>query len=337
MIAPAKPALSVVIPTHNRRRLVGETIQSLGGQSLPADQFEVVVVCDGDLDGTEGALGGLTTGFTLKVVVQPQSGPAAARNRGVENSRGGVLLFLDDDIVAEPELLAEHLRSHAGHPERVVVGRLLPDPYVKARGWTLWEQRNFDQRYDVLAAGLSQVDGRKFYSGNASVSRTAFEAVGGFDTAYRRAEDIELGYRLQRWGADFRFNGRAACVHRGVHSFESWCRIQYTYGRCDVLMASAHDGAYRIPLAAWFRRRNVFNRLLCRAAVGRPRTSRALHSACRGVAAGADAVRAAGVGRWAYSAIANLQYWQGVADELGGGDRLWRLLDGPGTRTPVSG
>jgi glycosyltransferase involved in cell wall biosynthesis len=324
--------LSVVIPTHKRRGYVVDTVTSLRGQTLPSDAFEVVVVCDGDFDGTEAALAELVTPFPLKVVVQSQSGAASARNRGVAQSKGDVVVFLDDDILATPELLAEHLEAQTGHRARVVVGRLLPDPTVRPKGWSLWEQHRFDRRYAVIDSGLSVVDGRKFYSGNVSVGRAAFEAVGGFDTTYQRAEDIELGYRLQGWGADLVFNGRAACVHRGVHGFDAWCRVQYTYGRCDVLIADVHGGVQPIPFGRWFQSRNLLNRAFCRVAMDRPRLSRVLLAGWRSVAAAADRVGATPVSRWSYSAIANLHYWQGVADQLGGRDQLWNVI-----RTPLQG
>lgn len=331
------PRLSVVIPTHNRRGYVVDTIESLRGQSLTADQFEVVVVCDGDLDGTQAALAKLDTPFRLKVLVQPQSGAAAARNRGVSESSADLILFLDDDILAEPELLAEHLSSHAGHPERVVVGRLLPDPTIRPRGWTVWEQRNFDRRYELIASGFTPLDGRKLYSGNVSVGRAEFEAAGGFDVQYRRAEDIELGYRLERRGADIRFNPGAACVHRGVHSFGGWCRIQYAYGRCDVLMADFRGGVQPIPFGSWFRSRNLLNRVFCRLAVDRQLLGKVLIAAWGTVGDLAQRARAARVSRWSYSAIANLQYWQGVADELGGREQLWRLIGAHQQGRQVSG
>ena len=329
--------LSVVIPTHKRRGYVVDTVDSLRGQTLPVGAFEVVVVCDGDFDGTEEALVKLPTSFPLKVVVQAQSGAAAARNRGVAASTADVVVFLDDDILAEPELLAEHLAAQTGHRARVVVGRLLPDPTVRPKGWTSWEQHRFDRRYAVVDSELNVVDGRKFYSGNVSVARAAFEAVGGFNTTYQRAEDIELGYRLQGWGADLVFNRRAACVHRGVHSFDGWCRIQYTYGRCDVLMADIHRGVQPIPLGRWFYSRNVLNRAFCRLAMDRSRLSRVLLAGWRAVAAVADGVRATPVAWWSYSAIANLHYWQGVADELGGRDHLWDVIGAPLQGRPVTG
>ena len=323
--------LTVVMPTHNRRQMLRETLDALARQTYPADRFEIVIMCDGDSDGTYEMLRELAMPFRLRPFAQPQSGPATARNNGVARATAPVVLFLDDDIIALPELLAEHIRLHQDRPNRVVVGRLLPDPDVKLAGWTAWEQHIFDNRYRALEQMEMPVDGRKFYSGNVSVDRAAFLAVGGFNAAYKRAEDIELGYRLQKAGAQFFFNGRAAGIHRGVHSFEAWSRTQYNYGRYDVQLAQVEGHKELMPIASWFRQRNALNRLLGRIAVGRPGLRRPLLAFAHATARAADRADLQRISRWSYSAMANLCYWQGVADQLGGAERLWQMVRSAGT------
>ena len=63
---------------------------------------------------------------------------------------------------------------------------------------------------------------RQFYTGNASVPRELVVKAGGFDTAFRRAEDIELSYRLDQLGATFVFDETAMAHHLAERSFESW-------------------------------------------------------------------------------------------------------------------
>src|SRR5690348_5405785 len=97
---------SVVIPTHERRDVVVRNVAKLGGQT--ESDFEVVVVDDGSRDGTAQALRSLHVPFPLKVIEQPNRGVATARNVGAAAAVGEYLLFLDDDMEAEPGLLAEH-------------------------------------------------------------------------------------------------------------------------------------------------------------------------------------------------------------------------------------
>ena len=98
--------LSIVIPTYERREVVPRTVTALASQSY--EDFEVIVVVDGPTDGTASALRELSTPFRLTVLEQPNSGAAAARNAGAAAAAGELLLFLDDDMEADPALLAEH-------------------------------------------------------------------------------------------------------------------------------------------------------------------------------------------------------------------------------------
>jgi GT2 family glycosyltransferase len=316
----------VIIPTHNREELLLETLAALGRQTLPADRFEVVVVCDGCDDGTYATLRNLETAYRLRAFEQPQSGQGAARNLALARIASRVVLFLDDDIAATPGLVAEHLRAHGGHDDRVVIGSLLPDTTVRSPGWIRFEHGIFESRYRAMESGQIAVDGRKFYSGNASVGRGLLAAAGGFKPQFGRAEDIEMGYRLQRLGAHFFFNHLAAGVHRGVHPFRSWSETQYRYGRLDVHLAAGEAYADLIPFAQSYRRSHVLNRMLCRLAIGRPHLRLVLLRLARLTGWLADRLRLELASRWSYSAIANLQYWQGVADELGASQGLWQLV-----------
>jgi glycosyltransferase involved in cell wall biosynthesis len=318
------PRLSVVMPTRDRKRLVVEAIQALGRQTLDPAEYEVVVVCDGCADGTEAALAATWTGFPLVVLSQRGLGAAAARNAGATAARAEIILFLDDDILARPGLLEAHLREYAGGVD-VAIGRLVPDTSTPIPAWAEWEFRIHGARYERIEAG-SRVDGRKFYSGNVSVRREAFDRAGGFDTSFGSAEDIELGYRLESIGSRFGFAGGAVGVHRGYHEYASWRRTQYNYGRYDVRLLIHATGAQHPPLLDWFGARNPLSRQLVRVAVGRHRRRAVAETAARLVAAVARAGRVPRIELWAYSAIANLEYWQGVADEFGGAERLWTAL-----------
>ena len=100
---------SVVIPTYQRRDTVVRNVQALERQTQR--DFEVIVVVDGSTDGTAEALGRLDLSFALTVHEQPNRGQASARNAGAAVAQGELLLFLDDDMEADPALLAEHDRS----------------------------------------------------------------------------------------------------------------------------------------------------------------------------------------------------------------------------------
>ena len=133
-------ALSVVTPTFNRKRSLRRLLTALQRQTVDPKTFEVVIVDDGSKDGTAESLESETFGFGLKLCRQQNSGPARARNRGIEEAQGKLVLFLDDDVEPAPSLIEEHLRSHAAEAaELVVIGPLSSLPHY-AQPWVAWEQ-----------------------------------------------------------------------------------------------------------------------------------------------------------------------------------------------------
>src|SRR4051812_1096040 len=89
--------------------------------------LEIIVVVDGSSDGTEAALSLIACPFPRKLIVQPNLGLAAARNRGAAEATGDIILFLDDDMMAAPDLVRQHVRSH-GDGAKVVMGDIPVDP-----------------------------------------------------------------------------------------------------------------------------------------------------------------------------------------------------------------
>ena len=104
---------SIVIPTFNRLDQLQNVIAAVRGQARPPDtDLEVVVVDDGSSDGTSDWLETQIGNPGFRAIHQPNSGPARARNRGVEAASGDLILFLGDDTVPQPGWLAAHLEEH---------------------------------------------------------------------------------------------------------------------------------------------------------------------------------------------------------------------------------
>ena len=102
---------SVVIPTYQRRDSVRQALEALARQTLPPEEFEVVISIDGSDDGTRELLEAFRTPFPLVVLWQPNRGRAAACNAGLRASQGALLVLLDDDMEPAPEFLAAHLAA----------------------------------------------------------------------------------------------------------------------------------------------------------------------------------------------------------------------------------
>jgi GT2 family glycosyltransferase len=310
--------LSVVVPTYNRLPRLRQVIAGLERQQFPRERFEVVVVSDGSSDGTHEYLGAIRTPLALRFVPQANQGPAAARNTGFRQASGAYVLFIDDDVVPTPQLLAEHMRLHDGQADLVVLGPMLDPPDARLLPWVAWEQAMLMKQYEAMVRGDWEPTARQFYTGNTSLARAHLLASGGFDARFRRAEDVELGYRLHARGLRFVFNPQAVGHHYAERSFRSWLETPYAYGRNDVIFSRESQRWLLDTIAGEFAGRNLLTRALVRACLNRPRASQLTQAALAGSGALFGRLGARRGAQAAYSAIFNLRYYQGVADELAG-------------------
>src|SRR5438105_7088214 len=105
--------VSVIVPTFNRRSRLERLLLAIDRLPESRARLEVVVTVDGATDGTTEMLRGLRVGYPLRVIEQPNSGPAAARNAAIAAATGDVLLFLDDDVIPTESVIREHLLCHS--------------------------------------------------------------------------------------------------------------------------------------------------------------------------------------------------------------------------------
>jgi glycosyltransferase involved in cell wall biosynthesis/peptidoglycan/xylan/chitin deacetylase (PgdA/CDA1 family) len=205
------PQFSIVIPTYERRDTVVRMVAALERQAF--DDFEVIVVVDGSSDGTGAALCRLQLPFPLAVLERENEGAAAARNAGAAAATGELLLFLDDDMEAHPEMLAAHDRSHSEGAD-IVLGHLplhrASRATVLSRGAGTWAER----RCRRLVSLASEVPGEELITGQMSIRKTVFERLGRFDVSFTRGglfggEDRDFGYRAVEAGLRIVFNPAA--------------------------------------------------------------------------------------------------------------------------------
>jgi GT2 family glycosyltransferase len=271
-------------------------------------------------------------------VPQKNAGPAAARNNGFRQARGEYVLFIDDDVVPSPQLVAEHMRLQEGRSNLVVLGPMLSPPDFTLSPWVAWEQAMLEKQYAALQRGQWSASARQFYTGNTSLPRQALLESGGFDERFRRAEDIELAYRLEESGVEFMFTMAAVGHHYAERSLASWLQTPYAYGRHDVIFSrERHEWLLEFTYEE-FKDRNIMIRYLVRLCLDRPRTSEAVLAITKPIAS--LSYRAGGGGRRiaqaAYSAIFNLRYYQGLSDELGGRKSFFGIGKAAAIGKPIS-
>lgn len=322
MNAAAAPTVSVVIPTFNRLTQLRRALDGLARQS-GTDRFDVVVVSDGSTDGTDEWLRSGDVPLDVTVRTQANRGPAAARNTGVDACAGELVLFVDDDVVPDPGLVAAHLRHHDGADDRVVIGPMNTPSDVELSAWTRWEQRKLDRQYEALTAGRWPVTPRQFYTGNASVARRHIQAAGGFDPRFRRAEDVELAYRLADRGLQFAFAPDAVVVHYAPRSFDAWRANAAEYGRNDVIFGRDHGRDWLLDsVFQEFHERHRLTRSVAVTSLRYPTMRSRLIRVFGAVAKATNRLRLRSVSDAALSALYNVEYYHGMADEMGGEPEL---------------
>ncbi|HVA29032.1 MAG TPA: glycosyltransferase family A protein, partial [Candidatus Baltobacteraceae bacterium] len=107
------PEISVVIPTYNRLDTLQHVVPTLLAQTLPRERYELLICDSNSTDGTAQFLAGVAREApNVRHLPGAYTGRAMARNAGIAAAGGAVVLFNDSDILAEPDLLAQHLAHH---------------------------------------------------------------------------------------------------------------------------------------------------------------------------------------------------------------------------------
>lgn len=186
---------SVVIPTYNRRSILEKCLLALEQQVLfsELDGYEVVVVDDGSTDGTPSWLRDEASRFPhVRMVEQEHGGPAEGRNRGVDNARGDLIVFIDSDLVVTESFLACHARAlRKSWQQR---GDRLSFTYGAVINTANFEQPTTEPHK------FQDNSWAYFATGNVAIDREVLERSGLFDTNFRLYgwEDLELGERLRQ-------------------------------------------------------------------------------------------------------------------------------------------
>ena len=190
------PCVSVIIPAYNCAAYIRDALESVLAQDYR--NLEVIVVDDGSTDGTADAIAPLQQ--RIRLVRQPNSGPAAARNHALAIAQGEYIAFLDADDLWLPGKISAQMAYFARHPDiRIVYGR-----------WQRWHG-DTDGAQELMRSpnecgdDIDEAASGSIYTGmlldsmihsiTAVAHRSVFETIGGFDESLRTGEDYDLWLR----------------------------------------------------------------------------------------------------------------------------------------------
>ncbi|MDP3888805.1 MAG: glycosyltransferase family 2 protein [bacterium] len=187
-----KESYSIIIPTYNQggnlRLLIKELLLQM------TKEGEIIVVDDASIDETKQTIEGLPIKYHR---LAKNQGPAKARNVGVSDAKGGILIFFDADVLPYPNTLKEVLNFFKAHPEADAVSGM----WDKTQ-----KEKNFFAEYKALRdwSYFFKEDSKKdfyyFTPRVAAIKKEIITKVGGFNTMYKKAdmEDLEFGFRVEK-------------------------------------------------------------------------------------------------------------------------------------------
>lgn len=215
------PELSVVIPTLGRGEKLDRALEHLAAQEGEFD-FEVIVVLDAAAEQADA--GRAPKRGDVRLERAPRPGASAARNHGWRSAKAPLILFIDDDVLAAPGLVGQHLEWHRKHPDDTVgvLGHLRWADGIKVTPFMRWLENGIQFDYPRIEG--TEAGWGRFYTANASVKKSILEKVAGFDEAgfpfgY---EDLDLALRMHRHGFQLLYNREAEAEHLHEMSLDFW-------------------------------------------------------------------------------------------------------------------
>jgi len=248
--------ISIVIPSYRRESVLLETVDFLLDLDEPALEIVLVDQTPEHSTSTEAALAVLSKSGRIVWLRLPVPSIPAAMNQGLLGALGDIVLFLDDDIRPDADLVAMHRRTHAAQRGGIVAGRVL-QPWHSG----CWDDEN-STRFGFNSPKAREVP--DFMGGNFSVDRRAALAIGGFDENFVRVAyrfEAEFAARWRRAGGKIRYEPSALIHHLkassgGTRVFGDFLRTvmpSHAVGEYYFALVARPDGWIRMFLKRPFR------------------------------------------------------------------------------------
>lgn len=213
--------ISIIIPAYNAAHTLAPCLHALQNQQDAPAPYEIIVIDDGSTDATAD----IARAANATVISQPKSGPAAARNIGLQKASGDIACFTDADCVPSSTWLREITAPLHSNPALTATKGTYTtsQPQLFAR----FVQIEYEEKYDHLLT-YDAITFMDFYS--AACRRQTLLDIGAFDERYPNSEDRELSYRLAAAGYLMAFQPTAVVSHHHADTFWRYFRKKIANG-----------------------------------------------------------------------------------------------------------
>lgn len=215
--------ISIIICTFNRSSLLKRAIASLMAQSIPSNEYEIIIIDNNSTDNTRQIVT-----ETIRIAQnnifyfhEPEQGLSLARNRGIREARGEIVAFLDDDALADYIWLEKLLEGFSSERTACVGGRVTPF-WDKLTGWPGWLHSRLIGFYTVVNYGDCEYLHYPNYPAGTNIAfrKAAFAVAGNFNAALGRTgqsllsmEEADICLRIEQAGYQICYCPEAIVQH----------------------------------------------------------------------------------------------------------------------------
>jgi GT2 family glycosyltransferase len=236
--------ISVIIPTYNGKHKLVHILKSLELQSCMPD--EVIIVVDGSTDGTAAFLREQKFALTaLRIIEQENGGRAKVRNTGAKAANGDLLLFFDDDMLPEPDCIAQHKQHHLKYPGTILTGAQIDvnrKDISDIRKYKSFLTRKWAEPIMGFAEKPIPKQDTFITAANCSMDIETFRSLNGFDERLTDAEDYDLALRAVESGISLFYNHLAFAWHDDNVTCRTYIKRQRQYTYAQSRLHDLHVG-----------------------------------------------------------------------------------------------
>lgn len=240
--------LSVILCTYNRDKYIYNVLKSLAENTLKPDQYEIVLVDNNCTDNTRAECDRFVRDFpdvTLRYFVETNQGLSHARNRGIKESKGEILVYVDDDALVNKEYLQTYADFFERHPEiDAAGGPIIPKYETEEPAWMSHFTKALITGYKYLGDKEKEFPKNDYPGGgNATYRASVFEKVGLFNVELGRkgdslvgAEEKDIFDKMTTLGTRFYYLPNAILYHlipKKKLSKDYFDRLTYSIGKSE--------------------------------------------------------------------------------------------------------
>lgn len=223
---------SIIIPAYNAQKTLAACLQALQTQTVPREQYEIIVINDASQDNTVAIA---EANGADRIISEGKLGKSGTRNAGAKAAQGAILLFTDADCEPLPNWIEEMVTPFLNDPEIIGAKGAY---YSRQTEWVArFTQVEVEERYDLLATHKT-INFIDTYS--AGYRRDVFLENGGFDVTLPEVEDQDLSFRLAAKGYKMVFIPSARVYHHHLTSAWGYAKRKYRIAKWRAMLMHRH-------------------------------------------------------------------------------------------------